>query len=224
MKKWLFILFTGQLLGSACNSGTVQKNNTSTDTVTAGLGKGTDSLPNMEHADTDTTSDDMQDEEVPDDAALKDSIFLNCWHQFAEAVKKGSRRATKQWVEFPLMGAGGCYLPHEVILDPLEDTTGITEYQFDSLYHEIFDSEAASAIMDEKDERNDPVTVWENEGAVSRRIKKMKDPHSNAYLIHVEYVRGRREGGKYFVFARIRNRYRLVALICDGVLIHKPWL
>lgn len=148
-----------------------------------------------------------------------DSAFLNTWNLFVKAVKRQDTSQLKELIVFPLRGAGACYLSHARVLDPEEDTVGIMASQFDSLYSEIFDRQAVQQIETPLSE-NDPIVVWQGAGRVDRLIVRECDPNTPIYSYHIEYVANNREGGKYFLFARIEGRYKLFALICDGMLLY----
>lgn len=148
-----------------------------------------------------------------------DSAFMHTWRLFVQCVKHHDRQQLKQLIVFPLIGAGACYLPHDRRQDPENDTTGITEKQFDSLYQDIFDPQAVQRISAPLSE-NDPILRWQDTGSVSKLIARNSDPGTRAYGYHIESVKDNREGGKYFVFARLGGRYKLVALLCDGALLY----
>jgi hypothetical protein len=148
-----------------------------------------------------------------------DSAFLNTWELFVKAVKRKDTRQLKELIVFPLRGAGACYLSHDRLLDPEEDTVGITASQFDSLYSEIFDQSAMQQI-EAPLSGNDPILVWHGTGRVDSLIAKESDPDTQIYSYHIEYVANNREGGKYFLFARVEGRYKLFALLCDGMFVY----
>lgn len=148
---------------------------------------------------------------------IEDSAFMHTWKLFVQTVKKHDTQKLKKLIVFPLMGAGACYIPHDRLQDPEQDTTGITGSQFDSLYQEIFDQHAVQQIIAPLSE-NDPILVWQGTGLVDSLITQNRDPGTQIYGYHIEYVKGIREGGKYFVFARFVGRYKLAALLCDGIL------
>lgn len=148
----------------------------------------------------------------------KDSAFLRAWKLFAHAVKQGNIQQLKKHIAFPLLGAGASCLPHDRRQDPKQDTTGINEKQFEALYAEIFDRQAIRRITAPLS-KNDPIRIWQDTDMVSRLIASKRDPTTQVYVYHIEYLKGNREGGKYFIFARFHGRYKLAALLYDGMLL-----
>lgn len=156
---------------------------------------------------------------VSEKSPTEDSAFIDTWKLFVQAVKSLDTQRLKRLINFPLMGAGACYLPHDRLQDPENDITGITESQFDSLYQEIFDRHAVERITAPLSE-NDPILVWQANGRVDSLIVKNRDPGTRIYGYHIEYVKADREGGKYFLFARLGGHYKLAALLCDGKILN----
>lgn len=156
---------------------------------------------------------------VPKISPTEDSAFMHTWKLFVQAVKQHDMQELKKLIVFPLMGAGACYLPHDRLQDPEQDITGITERQFDSLYQEIFDLYAVQRIIAPLSE-NDPILVRHGTGQVDSLIVKNSDRGTQTYGYHIEYVKDNSEGGKYFLFARFGGRYKLAALLCDGILLY----
>lgn len=156
---------------------------------------------------------------VPGINPTGDPIFMHTWNLFTQAVKQHDLKLLKKLIVFPLMGAGACYLSHERLQDPKQDTTGITRSQFDSLYLEIFDPHAIERITAPLSD-NDPVLVWRSTGPVDSLIAGNSDRGTHIYSFHIEYVQGNREGGKYLLFSRRGGKYKLVALLCDGMLLY----
>ena len=146
-----------------------------------------------------------------------DSAFTDFWALFARAVRQHNTQLVTNLTRFPLMGARACYLPHNRIQDPKQDTVGITRNVFDSLYSEIFDPHVSMRMSAGRSE-NDPILIWQGTGAVGRLIVKDSDNGSPIYGYHIEYVENNREGGRYFLFARFDGHYRLAAILCDGML------
>jgi len=146
-----------------------------------------------------------------------DSAFTDFWNLFADAVKQHNINLITNLTRFPLMGARACYLPHDRIQDPEQDTIGITRNVFDSLYSEIFDPHFSRRISAGRSE-NDSILIWQGTGTVGRLIAKNSDNASPIYGYHIEYVENNREGGRYFLFARFEGHYRLAAILCDGML------
>lgn len=198
----LFVTLAGCRGNSSSNSSGQQDS--------TGIQEGPDPQPNRSTGRSDT---------VLTVSPAANSAFMDTWKLFVQAVKDNDPRQLKQLIAFPLMGAGACYLPHDQQQDPGNDTTGITEKQFDSLYHDIFDPHAVQRISAPLSE-NDPIVVWQDTNSVGELIARNSDPGTQAYSYHVEYVRENREGGKYFVFARFGGRYKLAALFCDGTLLY----
>ncbi|UAY55416.1 hypothetical protein [Arachidicoccus terrestris] len=147
-----------------------------------------------------------------------DSVFIQAWKLFAHAVKQGNIQQLKKCIAFPLLGAGASCLPHDRLQDPKQDTTGINEKQFEALYAEIFDRQAIRCITAPLS-KNDPIRIWQDTGMVSRLIASKRDPATQVYVYHIEYMKGNREGGKYFIFARFHGHYKLAALLYDGMLL-----
>lgn len=148
----------------------------------------------------------------------EDSAFMHTWRLFVHAVKQHNINQLKKLIVFPLMGAGACYLPHDRLQDPQNDTTGITASQFDSLYERIFGRQTVDAITAPLS-GNDPLLVRRDTSAVDRLIAQHHDRGTQTYVYHIEYRKGNREGGKYFLFARFKGQYKLAALLCDGMLL-----
>lgn len=151
------------------------------------------------------------------DGTAEDSAFTDFWTLFARAVRQRNTQLVTNLTRFPLMGARACYMPHNRIQEPKQDTVGITRNVFDSLYNEIFDPHVLRRISAGRSE-NDPNLIWRGTGAVGRLIAKNSDRGSPIYGYHIEYVENRREGGRYFLFARFDGHYRLAAILCDGML------
>jgi len=151
------------------------------------------------------------------DGTAEDSTFTDFWTLFAHAVRQRNTQLVANLTKFPLMGARACYLPHNRIQDPKQDTVGIARNVFDSLYSEIFDSHVSRHMSAGRSE-NDSILIWQGAGAVGRLISKNSDNGSPIYGYHIEYVENSREGGRYFLFARFDGHYRLAAILCDGML------
>ena len=151
------------------------------------------------------------------DGTAEDSTFADFWTLFVRAVRQHNTQLVSNLTRFPLMGARACYLPHDRIQDPEQDTVGITRNVFGSLYSEIFDPHVSRRISAGRSE-NDPILIWQGTGTVGRLIAKNSDYASPIYGYHIEYVENNREGGRYFLFARFDGHYRLAAILCDGML------
>lgn len=153
---------------------------------------------------------------IPILAASENQAFMKTWQSFEDNIRRNDLQGLKAIVAFPLMGAGACYLRQYQSASAGEDTAGIEEPQFDSLFTQIFDAATRNSITSPMTE-NDSIIIWHDSSAINRVIQDKMDPGTNIYGYHIEYVRDNREGGVYFIFGRFDGAYKLAAILCDGL-------
>lgn len=148
-------------------------------------------------------------------ANADDSGFDRAFQQFAQAIRRHDSGTIDRLARFPLLGAAASNHLNDSLPDPMNDTVGVTAAQWPGLRAAMLDKTVVAAF---KSPDEAEIMAGCEEGAVQALLEQQKDPGSRLYTFHIEYVRGNREGGKFFIFARINGQYRWVAYLCDGML------